>query len=131
MDTPITDRQTMQKIMQVLGPVATCLCSGCSWETNEAIRLLQEAGIAYQYRSSIKPEHFPEKERLGDSISPEISVPQIKQTVCKRCGCMIDVGMCGYTCDLDGMDLSERQAADIEIRTYSQTSVEPFIRSVI
>jgi hypothetical protein len=131
----MTDRETMQRIMQVLGPAAVCECSGCSWETNEAIRLLEEAGIAYQQRSDmIKPEHFPARERLGDNTSLDastIAVSQIKQTVCKRCGCVIDVGMCGYTCDLDGMDLLERPAADIEIRTYSQTSVEPFTRSVI
>jgi len=73
----MTDRETMQAIMQVLGPEAVCACSGCQWETNEAIRLLKEAGIEYQHRKRLaKPLHDPAKEHLGNETT----------YVCPGCG---------------------------------------------
>jgi len=59
----------MQAIMQVLGPSAVCKCAGCEWETNEAIRLLRDAGIEYQGRKKSVVPHDPETERLGNKIA--------------------------------------------------------------
>jgi hypothetical protein len=70
-------RETMQRIMQVLGPEAVCVCAGCQWETNEAIRLLKEAGIEYQHRKALaKPAHDPAREQLGNETTH----------VCPGCG---------------------------------------------
>ena len=55
--------------MQVLGPSAVCKCAGCEWETNEAIRLLRDAGIEYQGRKKSVVPHDPETERLGNKIA--------------------------------------------------------------
>lgn len=52
-------RQACQRIMQVLGPSPGCseCCEGCSTEMHEAMRILQEVGIAYRPRKSApKPE---------------------------------------------------------------------------
>lgn len=75
----MNDREVMQQIMQVLGPEAVCECSGCSWETNEAIRLLKEVGVEYLPRvDMIKPEHFPEFERLGDATKEVLIAGSLK-----------------------------------------------------
>jgi hypothetical protein len=50
-------REVMQKVMQVLGPAPVCECAGCAWETGEAIRLLNEAGIVYQDRKRSVPSY--------------------------------------------------------------------------
>lgn len=63
----------MQAIMQVLGPEAVCACLGCQWETNEAIRLLKDAGIEYQLRkSSANGPHDPAKEQLGNEVTDAV-----------------------------------------------------------
>lgn len=59
------DREVMQRVMQVLGPRSVSECDGCSYEINEAIRLLREAGIEYQQRRK-KPAHDVEAERRGN-----------------------------------------------------------------
>lgn len=46
----LKERKVLQQIMQVLGPQATSCCQGCSYEINEAIRLLQSLGIDYHQR---------------------------------------------------------------------------------
>jgi hypothetical protein len=67
---PQLDRDVMQQIMQVLGPFSACACAGCAWETNEAVRLLREAGIEYhQSRKKTNPaQHDPKLEQLGNEI---------------------------------------------------------------
>ena len=60
---------TLQQIMQVLGPEPVCECSGCSWETGEALRLLREAGIEYQHHRTRRRIHEPDKERKGNATS--------------------------------------------------------------
>ncbi|HET9023875.1 MAG TPA: hypothetical protein VFN64_04845 [Burkholderiaceae bacterium] len=60
---------TLQKVAQVLGPVAVCECAGCAWETNEALRLLTEIGIHYDYRTGPaegRPAHDPAAEQKGN-----------------------------------------------------------------
>jgi hypothetical protein len=71
----MTDREIMQKIMQVLGPAPVCECAGCAWETGEAIRLLNEAGIVYQGRKRSGPPHDPEAERRGNGIARILKSP--------------------------------------------------------
>jgi hypothetical protein len=51
--------------------------------------------------------------------------PQLRRLVCKKCGCDLDVTMCGYGCELDGIISSERSRDDIEIRVYELLRVEP------
>jgi hypothetical protein len=71
----MTDRETMQAIMQVLGPEAVCACLGCQYETNRAIQLLKEAGIEFHHRKRrgrppkelATPPHDPAKEELGNA----------------------------------------------------------------
>lgn len=58
-----TDREAMQLIMQVLGPVSVSRCMGCEYEVNTAIAILRAQGIAYQLRKVIaRPPHDPERE---------------------------------------------------------------------
>lgn len=67
-------RFILQRIMQVLGPETTCECSGCAYETNEAIRLLNELGIEYQKhtpRTGTRPAHDPNAERRGNDTRKE------------------------------------------------------------
>lgn len=61
-------RKAAQRAMQVLGPNAVCECAGCAWETDEAIRLLNEAGISYISRRRPVPPHDPEAERRGNEF---------------------------------------------------------------
>lgn len=58
----------MQRIMQILGPEGTCLCAGCRWEVNEAIKILRTQGIEYQKRGHDRtmPSHEPDQERRGN-----------------------------------------------------------------
>lgn len=58
--------EVLQRIMQTLGPEAVCECAGCSWETNEAIRLLNSIGIVYQPRGEKRMQHNVEVERCGN-----------------------------------------------------------------
>lgn len=46
------DTETLQRIMQVLGPKAPSCCEGCSYEIDEALRILRAAGIEYRRRGS-------------------------------------------------------------------------------
>lgn len=75
-DTLFELMKTMQAVMQVLGPQSVCQCAGCAYETDEAIRLLREAGIEYQQRK-LRPEappHDPEAEARGNEIADVIEV---------------------------------------------------------
>jgi HAMP domain-containing protein len=68
--SPRLDRDVMQQIMQVLGPFSACACAGCAWETNEAVRLLREAGIEYHQsrKKTNLAQHDPKLEQLGNEI---------------------------------------------------------------
>jgi hypothetical protein len=62
--------KVLGQIMNVLGPESACQCSGCAYETNEAIRLLNTLGITYQpRRPKVRVEHDPTLERRGNGTS--------------------------------------------------------------
>lgn len=63
--------------------------------------------------------------RLVDPSPPAKDRPQIKQLVCKRCGCPIDTGLCGYGCEFDSTQASERDPHQMEVRVYEFIGVEP------
>ena len=68
-ETPKTDRQALQAIIQVLGPEPVCLCAGCAWETGEALRIIRAQGIEYIDRKKARcVSHDQAVERRGNEI---------------------------------------------------------------
>ena len=53
---------------------------------------------------------------------------EIKFLVCKKCGCVIDCGMCSYDCPEDSKRTSERCEEDMEYRIFTFTRTEPYVR---
>lgn len=61
---------------------------------------------------------LPRETAIGDA-------PTLRRLTCKRCGCGIDCGLCGWECPLDNTQASERDPADMEVRIYTLSGIEP------
>lgn len=74
-----------------------------------------------------------QKQILDPEVSPTpAEQPQeIRRLVCKRCGCVIDCGLCGWECPLDNMLASERNRDDMEIRVYVFVRAEQLLAGVV
>ncbi len=62
--------------------------------------------------------------------APPLERREIRHLVCRRCGCSIEGGLCGWECDLDNTPSTARQHDDMEIRVYQFVRTEALLAPV-
>ena len=65
--------------------------------------------------------------RAAEKLAASRQKDEIKFLVCKKCGCVIDCGMCSYNCPDDSKHTDERRVEDMEYRIFSFARTEQYV----
>jgi len=91
----------------------------------------QEARV--EHSDAVGGQDLPRDTATGD-VPPEEERAKARPkgilsfVVCRSCKCYIECGMCGYTCESDGLMEHEREPESMEIRFYTFSHSASYVR---